>query len=93
MNMPGFTAEESLHEPRGRYRSGRRSSAARSNAVVPAIPACANCDAILDRCAENGGKPRAVCSACARGNCYEGEENPGGHCWYDGVLNRRICDL
>jgi hypothetical protein len=92
MNTPGFTAERSLYAARGRYRSGR-TVASRSGAVIPAIPACANCDAILDRCAENGGRPRALCNACASGNCYSGEENPGGRCWYDGLRNRMICDL
>jgi hypothetical protein len=92
MKMPGFTAEKSLSAALGRYRSGRR-VVSRSGAVIPAIPACANCDDILDRCAANGGKPRAVCKACARGHCYSGEENPGGHCWYDGLHNKVICDL
>ena len=53
MNMPGFTAERSLDAARGRYRSGRQ-AASRSGTVVPAIPNCANCDYILDRCAANG---------------------------------------
>jgi hypothetical protein len=92
MHMPGFTAERSLSGTRRRYAAGR-TFASKPSAVIPAIPACANCDYILDRCAENGGKPRAVCSACARGNCYSGEENPGGHCWYDGVRNRVVCDI
>lgn len=92
MNMPGFSAEQSLSVARGRYRTGRRVGS-RAAGIVPAIPNCANCDAILDRCAVNGGKPRAVCNACASGNCSSGEENPGGRCWYDGVRNRVICDL
>ena len=50
MKLPGFTAERSLEPPRGRYRSSRH-TASRSGAVVPAIPNCANCDYILDRCA------------------------------------------
>jgi len=39
--------------------------------VVPAIPACRNCDDILDNCLQNGWRPRAVCNACASGYCYE----------------------
>ncbi len=35
------------------------------------IPACSNCDYILDRCSLNNWRPRAVCNACARGDCYE----------------------
>ena len=62
MNIPGFTAERSLEAARGRYRGGRR-VASRSGAVIPAIPACRNCDWILANCAENGNRPRAVCNA------------------------------
>lgn len=92
MNIPGFTAEQSLRATRGRYRSGRKAGVA-SDSVVPAIPRCENCDGILDRCASNGGKPRAACAACAVGACDSSEENPGGCCYYDPILNRRICDL
>jgi hypothetical protein len=92
MNMPGFNAERSLAAAGGHYRTRSRTTS-RSGAVVPAIPNCANCEAILDRCAENGGRPRALCSACAVGNCNSGEENPGGRCWYDGRRNRMVCDL
>lgn len=70
MRLPEFTATESLYRGRGRYRDGR-SRNTQADTVVPAIPACANCDDILDRCAENGGLPRAVCNACARNYCYE----------------------
>ena len=91
MNMPGFTAEQSLQAARGRYRSGRP-VAAQSDAVIPAIPRCENCDALLDYCAEHGGRPRAACAACAAGRCDSSNENPGGHCWYDPILNRRICN-
>jgi hypothetical protein len=70
MNMPGFTAERSLQKASGRYR-GIRSSASRADAVIPAIPACRNCDYILDRCEANNWRPRALCAACAFGNCYE----------------------
>jgi hypothetical protein len=91
MNMPGFTAERSLPAPRGRYRT--RPVAPAAGGVVPAIPACSNCDEILARCAVNGNRPRAVCNACASGDCFSGEENPGGRCWYDGFRNRMVCDL
>lgn len=90
MNMPGFTAERSLGGARGRYRSGWH-GASRSGGVVPAIPNCANCDYILDRCASNGWRPRAVCNACRVGNCYEDQDN--SHCWIDPLSGRRICDL
>ena len=90
MNIPGFTAERSLEPARGRYRGGRR-VASRSGAVIPAIPACRNCDWILDRCAENGGRPRAVCDACRFGNCYE--ENDPSHCRIDPISGRVICDI
>lgn len=90
MNMPGLTAEASLYKTSGHYRSGRP-SASLSDAVIPAIPACRNCDEILDRCAENGGWPRAVCNACGSGNCYE--ENDPSHCRIDPISGRVICDL
>lgn len=68
INMPGFTADRSLHATRGRYRGGRPSGS-RSDAVIPAIPMCRNCDYILDRCERNGWRPRALCNACAVGYC------------------------
>jgi hypothetical protein len=92
MNMPGFTAEQSLRAVRGRYRSGRP-VASRSGTVIPAIPRCENCDALLEYCATHGGQPRAACAACAAGHCDSSNENPGGHCWYDPILNRRIFNL
>jgi len=92
INMPGFAAEHSLRPVRGRYRSGR-SVAVGSDGVIPAIPRCENCDALLDYCAAHGGKPRAACYACAVGNCDSSQENPGGRCWLDPITNRRICDL
>lgn len=92
MNMPGFTAEQSLRAVRGRHRSSR-SAAPWSSVVIPAIPRCENCDALLDYCETHGGRPRAACAACAAGRCDSSDENPGGHCWYDPILNRRICDL
>jgi hypothetical protein len=71
--MPNFTAEHAISSRRGRFRGAGRS---RAGGVVPAIPFCGNCDEILDRCAENGFRPRAVCRACFYGNCYSGEETP-----------------
>ena len=75
MRMPGFTADQSLRAPRGRYRSGPV-PASRPDAIVPAIPACRNCDYILENCENNGWRPRAVCNACARGYCYEDPPMP-----------------
>jgi len=92
MNIPGFTADESLHDAVGRYRTGR-STARDAGAVVPAIPRCENCDFILGNCERNGWRPRAACNACASGRCDSSEENPGGRCWLDPITNRRICDL
>lgn len=93
MRMPGYTAEESLRESRGRYRTGRR-AASTSGAVIPAIPRCENCDFILENCERNGNRPRAACNACATGRCdSSGPENPGGKCWLDPWTGRRICDL
>jgi hypothetical protein len=70
MSLPNFTAESSMYASHAQY---RQSSSAASGAagVIPAIPACANCDWILDRCEQNGWRPRALCAACAVGNCYE----------------------
>jgi hypothetical protein len=92
LNIPGFGAAQSLHAARGRYRGGR-SVAAQPGTVIPAIPSCANCDYILENCANNGWKPRGVCNACNSGNCNSGEENPGGHCRYDHASGVIICDL
>ena len=75
MKMPGFTAEQSLHRAQGRYRSGRP-SATRSDAIIPAIPACRNCDYILEQCELHNWRPRAVCNACASNYCYEDPPMP-----------------
>lgn len=80
LTLPGFTAEASLYR-RARVSSGAikkrgRFAALSSGTVVPAIPFCGNCPDILDRCAETGGRPRAVCRACAIGDCFSGVENP-----------------
>ena len=75
MSMPGFTAEASV--PRRRAHFGAVQRARRpGGTVVPAIPFCGNCDEILERCATNGFRPRAVCTACLEGDCYSGVERP-----------------
>lgn len=76
MNLPNFTAQASLYRTNAHYRMVGNSASSSAGMVVPAIPSCRNCDAILDRCIENGGHPRAVCAACAVGRCSDGVENP-----------------
>ena len=78
MKMPGFTADASLKRSGTSYATCVRSHSGGMTAsrIVPAIPACRNCGYILDRCDENGWRPRALCNACAVGNCYSGVENP-----------------
>jgi hypothetical protein len=71
MNIPGFTAETSLYKTNGHYQGGRHAIISPVHLVIPAIPMCQNCDYILARCEINGWRPRAVCNACAVGNCYE----------------------
>ncbi len=75
MRLPEFNATQSLYKSRRHYRL-KRSGESQAGAVVPAIPACRNCDDILERCDANGGFPLAVCRACLIGNCYSGVENP-----------------
>ena len=76
MNVPGFTAEASVYNTTGSYYSNGQSADSHAGTVVPAIPFCGNCDEILDRCAENGFRPRAVCWACLTGHCFSGVEKP-----------------
>jgi hypothetical protein len=80
MTIPGFTAEASLYGRARLFGGGAKgsgkSTATPSGTVVPAIPFCGNCPDILDMCAETGGRPRAVCRACAIGDCFSGVENP-----------------
>lgn len=91
MKMPGFNADASLyrssnlynnlsyaltHRSSGHYRQGQSADDRNASSVLPAIPFCGNCDYILDNCEQNGWRPRAVCNACARGDCYSGVENP-----------------
>jgi hypothetical protein len=69
--MPGFTADASIYRTRRHYQAGRRSRSSPTDMIVPAIPACRNCDYILDQCELHNWRPRALCNACAFGNCYE----------------------
>jgi hypothetical protein len=78
-NIPGFTADASLYRNTILFVSGsyhRDQSINSPGTVVPAIPFCGNCPEILDRCIRNGGRPYALCRACAIGDCYSGVENP-----------------
>jgi hypothetical protein len=75
MNLPGFHADLSLYTSDVSFASGPF-VVARGDAIIPAIPACKNCDWILDKCSKNGWLPRAVCNACYFGNCYSGVEVP-----------------
>jgi hypothetical protein len=76
MKIPGFTAEAVFQKRLGSYRSIARSVDPRASGIIPAIPFCGNCPDILDRCARNGGRPRAVCRACEIGDCFSGVERP-----------------
>jgi hypothetical protein len=75
MAIPGFNAESSLSANRGFRRLGR-SNRSPVDSVVPAIPYCGNCDWILDNCAKTGGRPYALCNACATGACYGPRQFP-----------------
>ena len=75
MNMPQFTAGLSLYGRDGYYHC-EQSSGSHANTVIPAIPFCGNCDYILNRCAQNDFRPRALCWACLTGHCFSGVENP-----------------
>jgi len=74
-SFPGFTAEASVYRRWNAY-FGAESSRPDRNTVTPAIPFCGNCDEILDRCEDNGFRPRALCLACLFGNCFSGVERP-----------------
>ena len=91
ITLPGFTAERSLHAAHGRY-SSAGSIAASTAVIIPAIPPCSSCEALLDYCATHGGRPRAACMACLSGNCDPSNDRPGGsQCWYDPFLHRTFC--
>jgi hypothetical protein len=75
VNIPGFSAAASLYQTSGWYLQGGAAQPSGGN-VVPAIPFCGNCDFILDNCERNGWRPRAVCNACAVGDCFSGVERP-----------------
>lgn len=76
MNIPGFTAESSLYTRGQTYQHSGHAADSQIGNIIPAIPFCDNCDEILDRCSRNGGRPRAVCRACAIGDCFSGVERP-----------------
>jgi hypothetical protein len=69
--MPGFTAEASIYKTSRHYHASRRSPSSPTDMITPAIPACRNCDYILDQCELHNWRPRALCNACAVGNCYD----------------------
>lgn len=75
VKLPGFTAEASVYKRSSDYFS-TGSADSHAGTVVPAIPFCGNCGYILRNCARNGGRPFALCRACATGNCSTGVENP-----------------
>ena len=76
MNIPRFTADASLYTNGSYYCQRQYAGSGSYTVVVPAIPFCGNCDWILDNCERNGWHPRAVCNACAVGNCFSGVEDP-----------------
>lgn len=78
MTLPGFAADASLYRSDNTYAGAPAAPlvGAAGEAVVPAIPFCGNCDYILDNCARNGWRPRALCRACLVGDCYSGVEQP-----------------
>lgn len=86
MNIPGFTAEESLRASHGLYRGGHAVDA-QPGGVIPSIPRCENCPDLLEYCATHGGRPRAACLACATGHCDSGQER----CEFDPIRNKLVC--
>lgn len=88
MNIPGFTAEAVFQENFNSYRLHGEAADRQPGRIVPAIPFCGNCPEILERCDRTGGLPRALCRACAIGDCFSGVERPpqlldpyGHHPW------------
>lgn len=71
MNMPGFSADASLYKTSGYYQADRHAINLPTQMIIPAIPMCQNCDWILEQCEIHGWRPRALCHACAVGNCYD----------------------
>ena len=69
MNLPGFTAENSVYVRNDLYVLSERPAGVQANTVVPAIPACSNCPSILRNCQLYGWE-YTVCEMCASGNCY-----------------------
>lgn len=79
MNTPGFSAEASLYQAHRHYQAGRHPVESIGQMIIPAIPACRNCDGILDRCRSNGWRPGAVCDAC-----YLASKGYDGYCYEEG---------
>jgi len=74
MNIPGFTAAESVYRSRGHYLG--RSADLPSDIVVPTAPMCGpSCDAILQRC-NDGLMKGTICSLCS--NCGTSPEPRSG---------------
>jgi hypothetical protein len=69
MHLPGFAAEASIYVAAGTYRAAKLGTSS-SNRIVPAIPACQNCDFICDVCIRR----RLACGAC--GFCVLGICDP-----------------
>lgn len=69
MNIPGFTAEDSLYRTKGQYHMVGVMVGS-TDQVVPAIPPCRNCDFICDVCVRRG----LACGACFY--CYIGRCDP-----------------
>lgn len=67
MNTPLVTAEASLYMSAGSYQALPLFGAS-ANRVVPAIPACQNCDFICDVCIRTG-RVCGACRFCLRGIC------------------------
>ena len=76
MRIPGFTAEASLCKTSARYQADGQAINSPIYTIIPAIPNCKNCDDILDMCETTGWRPRALCSACAVGNCFNEPPEP-----------------
>jgi hypothetical protein len=76
MRLPMFTATESVYRSSASYRNAGELATPATGSVVAAIPFCGNCDDILENCARNRWRPRAVCNACFFGHCFSGVEDP-----------------
>jgi len=70
MRMPGFAADHALPAGSLRYRD-RRPSGSHSDAVIPALPPCRNCDYIIEQCEKRGDYHSALCRDCMLGYCSD----------------------